>query len=88
MSVHEGNSMYECFKPHLAHRLSLETYSRLPGINLVCDTCERAIAFEQARPTDTSWVDDSVWWGKYSWVGPVVLLSALAFTGIFLWRAW
>ena len=87
MSAHEGGSMHECFKLHLGHRLSLERYSRLEGINLVCDTCNRAIAFEQPQP-DSNWADDAVWWGKYPWVGPAVLLSALAFTGLFLWRLW
>ena len=62
MSAHEGGSMYECFKLHLGHGLSLEPYLRpsIPGINLVCEKCNRAIAFEQPPdelPDDGSMID-------------------------------
>ena len=59
--------MYECFRLHLGHTLSLEPYLRpsIPGINLVFDTCNRAIAFEQP-PADE---DESL-------VGPDPLIVA------------
>ena len=43
--------MYECFRLHVGHTLSLEPYLRpeIPGINLVCERCNRAIAFEQPQ---------------------------------------